>query len=50
MCNSIKGYISLTVLFVEGFVQGAQRKELTIAPFVKRFKVATLILFKTTSP
>ena len=28
----------LAVLRVEGFVQGALRKELIIAPFVKRFK------------
>ena len=35
---SIKDYILLAVLFVESFAQGAQRKEVIIALFVKRFK------------
>ena len=38
--NTIKDCITLAVL--EGFLQGAPRKELIIAPFVKRSKTATL--------
>ena len=34
----IKHYSLLAVLFVEGFAQGTQRKEVIIALFVKRFK------------
>ena len=36
--NSIKGCISLAASLVEGLVQGAQRKKLIIAPFVKCFR------------
>ena len=36
--NSVKDCISLAASLVEGFVQGAQRKKLIIAPFVKRFR------------
>ena len=39
---SIKDYIFLAVFPVEGFVQGAQRKELIITSFVKRYKAVTL--------
>ena len=42
LSNYIKDCISLAVLRVEGFVQGAQLKELIIAPFAQRFKAATL--------
>ena len=41
LCYSIKDYIFLAVLLVARFIQGAQRKELIIAPFVKCFKQAT---------
>ena len=34
----ITNYISVVVLLVEDFVQGALQKELFIAPFVERFK------------
>ena len=37
-----KHYISVEFLLVEGYVKGALRKELYIAPFVERFKTATL--------
>ena len=36
--HSIKDYIFLAVLFVEGIAQGTQRKEVIVAVFVKRFK------------
>ena len=45
LCYSMKDNIFSAVLLVEGFVQDAQRKELIIAPFVKRFKAATLRIF-----
>ena len=38
MLFHIKDYIFLAILFVEGFAQGTQRKEVIIALFVKRFK------------
>ena len=38
----LKHGISAEFLLVEGYVQGALRKELRIAPFVERFKIATL--------
>ena len=38
----LKTYISVVVLLVEGFVQGAVRKELINIPFIKRFKAANL--------
>ena len=34
--------VSVNFLLMEVYVQGALRKELRIAPFVERFKVATL--------
>ena len=37
----ITNYISIAVLLVEGFVQGALPKELFITPFVERFKAVT---------
>ena len=37
-----KHCISVEFLLVEGYVQGALRKELCIAPFVERFKTAIL--------
>ena len=40
--NFIKNYISLAVLRIEGFAEGAPRKELIIVPFLKRFKAANL--------
>ena len=42
LSNSIKDCIFLAVLRAEGFVQGAPRKELIIAPFVKHFKATHL--------
>ena len=38
----LKTQISVVVLLVEGFVQGAVRKELINVPFIKRVKAATL--------
>ena len=38
----LKHCISVEFLLLENFVQGALRKELHIAPFVERFKTATL--------
>ena len=35
-----KHCISVEFLLVEGYLQGAIRKELRIAPFVERFKTA----------
>ena len=40
--NSIKDGISLAFLRVGDFAQGAPRKDLINAPFVKRFKAPTL--------
>ena len=40
--NLRKHWISAKFLLMEGYVQGALRKELRIAPFVERFKIATL--------
>ena len=40
--SPLKTYISVVVLLVEGFVQGAVRKELINVPFIKRVKAATL--------
>ena len=40
--NLLKYWISFEFLLIEGFVQGALRKELHIASFVERFKIATL--------
>ena len=40
--NSFINCISLAVLLEEGFSEDALRKELVIAPFVGRFKAATL--------
>ena len=37
----LKYCISAEFLLVEGYVQGALRKELNIDPFVERFKTAT---------
>ena len=34
--------IFVDILLIEGFVQGALRKELLIAPFVERFETPTL--------
>ena len=42
-CNKLlKHCISNEFLLIEGYVQGAIRKELHIAPFVERFKITTL--------
>ena len=38
----LKDCISVEFLLLEGYVQGALRKELRIDPFVERFKTATL--------
>ena len=38
----LKRCISVEFLLVKGYVQGALRKELLLAPFVERFKTATL--------
>ena len=40
--NLLKRCISAGFLLMEGYAQGALRKELHIAPFVERFKTATL--------
>ena len=40
--NLIKHWISVDFFLVEGYGQGALRKDLRIAPFVERFKIATL--------
>ena len=40
--NLLKLCISAEFLLLEGYVQGALQKELHIAPFVERFKTATL--------
>ena len=37
-----KHYISAEFLLVEGYLQGALRKELCIAPFIEHFKTASL--------
>ena len=37
-----KHFISVPFLLIEGYEQGAPRKELTIVPFVEKFKTATL--------
>ena len=39
---SLKTQISVFVLLVEGFEQGAVQKELIGVPFIKRFKAFTL--------
>ena len=42
-CNNLlKHWISSKFLLTEGYVQGALRKELYIAPFLERFKTTTL--------
>ena len=41
--STFRNYISLAVLFAEGFSEGALRSELVIAPFVERFKVAAIL-------
>ena len=38
----LKHFIYARFLLIEGYKQGALRKELTIAPFVERFKAGTL--------
>ena len=40
--NSLKHWISVDFFLVEGYGQGALRKELQFAPFVERFKTSTL--------
>ena len=40
--NLLKYCISVDFLLIEGYAQGALRKELHIAPFVEHFKIATL--------
>ena len=40
--NLLKYCISANFLLIEGYVQGALRKELLIAPSVERFKTASL--------
>ena len=41
--NSLLKYcIFVVLLLMEGYVQGALRKNLRIAPFAERFKTATL--------
>ena len=42
-CNNLlKHCISAEFRLMEGFIQGTPRQELHIAPFVERFKTATL--------
>ena len=40
--NSLKHWISVDFFLVEGYGQGALRKELDIGPFVECFKTSTL--------
>ena len=40
--NLLKHWISVDFFLVEGYGQGALRKEQHIAPFVERFKITTL--------
>ena len=40
--NLFKHWISSEFLLMEGYVQGALRKDLRIVPFVERFKRTTL--------
>ena len=40
--NLLKYCISANFLLMEGYVQGALRKDLRTAPFVERFKTVTL--------
>ena len=40
--NLLKNCISANFLLMEGYAQGAPRKELHIAPFVEHFKTAIL--------
>ena len=40
--NWLKHWISSDFLLIQSYLQGAQRKELCIAPFVERFKITTL--------
>ena len=40
--NLLKDYISVDFLLIEGYGQGALRKEQCIAPLVEFFKIATL--------
>ena len=40
--NLLKHWISAEFLLMEGYVQGALRKKPRIAPFVERFKTASL--------
>ena len=38
----LKHFIFAQLLRIEGYEQGALRKELTFVPFVERFKITTL--------
>ena len=40
--NLLKHWISVDFFLVEGYGQGALRKDLRIAPFVEHFDIATL--------
>ena len=40
--NLLKHWISAKFFLMEGYPQGALRKELHVAPFVERFKTFTL--------
>ena len=40
--NLLKHFISVKFLLIEGYVQGALRKEVFIAPFIGRFNTPTL--------
>ena len=40
--NSLKHFISAKFLLMESYVQGALRKELSIAPFIECIKNTTL--------
>ena len=41
--STFRNYIFLAVLFEEGFLEGALRSELVIAPFAEHFKVAAIL-------
>ena len=40
--NLLKYCMSVNFLLIEGYAQGALRKELRISPFVEHFKIASL--------
>ena len=43
--NLLKHWISAEFFLMAGYLQGALRKQMRIAPFVERFKIVTLERF-----